>query len=167
MIRSISAIILCSVLSSAAYAQSQDDMWLAQARNRGLFSPHANYCDSSTEVFVAVGGTLDGFCMDKNERSAANWSIAREGCAQDGKRLPEPMEFQFACNNPPSGLINMTNNKEWVSNTTFTFHYYAGTVNVANIAAPVAGNGGCYFGNWDTIAPDHGVPVAHAYRCVR
>lgn len=116
------------------------DMWTEQARLRGLFVPHEDNCDGGTEVFIAVGGTTNGLCMEKDERSTAIWTQAKEICALANKRLPEPMEFQYACKNPPAGLTNMTNSSEWVSNNAYSHTLYNGSI-FTIIGASVLGNG--------------------------
>lgn len=91
------------------------DMWDSYARNAGLFTPHVDNCDSGTEVFIAIGGTTFGYCIEKDQRAPVVYSEARNICASVGKRLPSYNEYKFACDNPPSGLVNMTTDREWVA----------------------------------------------------
>jgi hypothetical protein len=153
--------------TSGTYAQAQTtDMWQMLADKQGLFSPHANNC-SSTEVYVTIGGGVSGFCMEKDERSADYWENAKETCASVGKRLPEPAEFKYACKNPPTGLIHMTNNYEWVSNAANWFHYYDGG-NSDGIFAATLGNGSCANGQWGNVVETvgGGREDSNAFRCV-
>jgi hypothetical protein len=95
------------------------DMWTEYFEHKGLFTPHENNCASS-ESFVSMGpGTAIGFCIEKNQRTAAEWEVARNTCAANGLRLAEPAEWKYACNNG-SGLNNMTDDWEWVGNYAFT-----------------------------------------------
>lgn len=87
---------------------------------------------------------------------------------EDGKRLPEPAEFQFACKHPPTGLINMTGNGEWVSNSAIPLSYAAGGLDT--VAVPHMGYNGCYRGGFGIIASNYstnGNEDSLAYRCVR
>ena len=141
------------------------DMWSRAFEQWGLFTPHVNDCDSSTEVFIQVAGTNSrGFCMDKNERAALKWTAARDDCAADQKRLPEPAEFQVACDNPPAGLTNMTDALEWVGNFPMV---HSGSVSGDGTVASTAGNGSCGMGSWGSVAMNSGSPSTNEYRCVR
>lgn len=154
--------------ASAVQAQTvHGDMWTQQAEKSGLFSPHPNFC-SSTEVFVTVDGGMLGYCIEKNERSAAVWVTAKNTCMGVGKRLPEPAEFQYACKNPPSGLVDMTGNGEWVSNSAIPLSYAAGGLDT--VAVPHMGYNSCYRGGFGIIASNYstsGSEDSLAYRCVR
>ncbi len=151
-----------ALLESSAFAQVQMDMWSGWADNKGAYTPHRNDCSNSTEVFVPVAGSNKGLCMDKTWRSAATWDDAREVCAVDDMRLPEPMEFKFACKNPPSGLINMTAGLQWASNQPMWI-LNGGYV----IAAALMGNGSCAYGDWAYVATSGSVESTYPFRCVR
>ncbi len=153
---------------TASAQSTYGDMWTQQAEKSGLFSPHVNNCDSSTEVFIAVdaGSTL-GYCIEKNERSAAIWVNAKATCASVGKRLPEPAEFSYACKNPPGGLSNMTGNGEWVSNNAIPLY---GASAADYIAVPHMGYDGCARGGYGAVATNfhpNGSEDSLAFRCVR
>ena len=151
--------------SSLALAQSSNDMWTALAKNTGAFDPHPNFC-SATEVFIPVGAGNLGYCIEKNERAAAVWVTAKQDCAKDGKRLPEPAEWQQACKTNPGGLLtNMTNNWEFATNTPIGLQYTNG---IADLEIVVMGLGGCTFHNLSVAARNAGgVEESHEYRCVR
>lgn len=158
---------LMLILTSPVHAQGAgagDDMWIRTFEQWGLFTPHEDYCDSSTEVFVAISGTASrGFCIEKDERTAAAWEAARDDCASDKKRLPEPGEWKYACVNAV-GLNNMTDDDEWVSN--FALPFAASPGRLASAAA------GGYSGSCADIS--HGIVGSYGagshslvYRCVR
>ena len=165
------AVVTLPTLAMKAHAQSggPGDMWTAYAEKIGAASPHVNYCNSS-EVFVAIGGGSLGFCMDKDQSaSAAEWTDAKDTCAASGKRLPEPAEFKFACQNPPSGLVNMTSDPEWASNSSTVIHFYNGSTNLERIVVPLMGNGSCYNGDQADTANSSNTSAntSFKYRCVR
>jgi hypothetical protein len=147
---------------NVAFAQSANDSWTQLAEKMGTFSPHANNC-SSTEVYVSIGGGTAGFCMEKDQRTATTWGSAKETCAAAGGRLPEPAEFQWACYNPPAGLIHMTNDWEWASNHSTLFLTPSSGY---ELTAPIMGNAGCNnsWGAWISDGSGHIGSVA--YRCV-
>jgi len=141
------------------------DMWTRTFEQWGLFHPHDDFCDSSTEVFVSMGGTSNrGFCIEKNERTATTWEAARDDCATDKKRLPEPGEFRYACVNA-AGLNNMTDDYEWASN--FAVPQCHSTT-ACGVAVASFGNGGCGYGNFSYFGrSDTGSGVSFPYRCIR
>lgn len=139
------------------------DMWTRTFDQWGLYTPHEDYCDS-TEVFIAVSGTgTRGFCIEKDERNAAEFEVARDDCASDKKRLPEPGEWKFACMNYV-GLNNMTDDSEWMGNHSWI---QLGTTTAIGVAAIVGGNGGCKYGAFDWLLKSNGAPGSYSYRCVR
>lgn len=145
------------------------DLWTQTFEQWGLFTPHEDYCDSSTEVFVSISGTASrGFCMEKNERTAATWDTARDTCASDKRRLPEPGEYKFACVNA-TGLNNMTDDYEWASNFSYPIAAYNGSSSVGAIGAAYIGNGNCYTGSigWIAYSAGGGSQESKPYRCVR
>jgi hypothetical protein len=134
------------VVSNRAQAQFSEDMWTGQMKAMGLFQPHVNNCDS-TMVFVSMGpGANLGYCMEKDERTAAIFDVARQTCLSNGTRLPEPVEFKTACLAAPSGLVHMTNGWEWASNYTLYFYNLTGEY-AHRVSAVVAGRDGLSSGN--------------------
>jgi len=90
---------------------------------------------------------------------------AKQDCAEDGKRLPEASEWQYACKNNPGGAINnMTDDWEYVSNTAF-----AETIgSTIDIETMMMGNGSCIYGNVHVVARNTGGEDSNrVYRCVR
>src|SRR6516162_10898020 len=87
----VAVLVVSSLYVSNACAQSAGhDMVSNQMFAEGLYMPHRNNCDSSSEAFVQVGSDSNkGFCIDKNENGAGTveWHQARQHCADDGKRL--------------------------------------------------------------------------------
>jgi hypothetical protein len=139
------------------------DMWTRVFDQWGLFTPHENYCDTTEEFFSVSGTSSRGFCMEKNERSAETWEDARDACAADRKRLPEPGEWKFACRTG-SSLTNMSNNWEWASN--FAIDAITPT-GAGGASASIAGAGGCSYGSVDWINRNDGTVASNAFRCVR
>lgn len=139
------------------------DMWTDRMNREALFTPHVNWCNSSTEVFVAVDSAGKGFCIEKDERTAAAWTAARNACLADEKRLPEPGEFRYACDTA-TGLNNMTDDWEWASN-------YAGQMVRGNynegLAVAVLGSGSCSATSWAWMGTTAGNTDSLVYRCVR
>lgn len=160
----ISILIVAVIFPISAYAQDINDFWVNDFKDRGLFTPHIDFCDSSTEVFVAIGGSNRGYCIEKNERSALHWEEAREACSGLGKRLPEFGEWSYACRNA-TGLNGMLDTSwEWTSNSTTPVE----TINGHLIVSVAGGAGTCTSGSYDTVASWNGASQqARPFRCVR
>jgi hypothetical protein len=149
------------------------DMWTQAMSGLRLFTPHRDNCNATTEAFVKVytdSMSVDfGYCIDKDEHSAGavNWEDARHECLDDGKRLPEPGEWKYACDQAGTlGLNNMTNSAEWASNFWQTIRkpnsdYWRATL------APVFGNGSCHNGDHGFIGITTSTASNTAFRCVR
>jgi hypothetical protein len=145
------------------------DMWTQAMSGLRLFTPHRDDCNATTEVFVQVytnSNSVDfGFCIDKDLHSdgVVAWEAARDGCLDDGKRLPEPGEFTHVCLNT-SGLNNLgSTNGEWATNFPETFTQSGSNY---GLSAPVMGPA-CrkaavgWVGNVSTVYWGRG------FRCVR
>lgn len=140
------------------------DMWTEDFRQRGLFTPHANDC-SASEAFVGIAGTNRGYCIEEDERSAATWDVARETCAAAGKRLPEPGEWKYACNNA-AGLNNMTASDEWEWASNFAYPRLD-SGGFGMVAATIAGGGGgCHSGSFNYVQKNPASQSSWPYRCV-
>jgi len=114
-------------------------MMTAYMDSLGLFRPHTSAsCDAATEAFVPLyPGATVGFCIEKNERPAQSWTNAIRTCLSVGKRLPEPFEWQVACDNAATlGLSNMTTGFEWASNFAIPVGYYNGISNHNAVVVP-------------------------------
>lgn len=157
----------CAFKRNRAVAVGQD-MWKGLARNSGLYQPHINFCDSATEVFISVGGGDLGYCLEKAERTSAQWEDARQGCAVDGKRLPAATEWKMACDSAGTlGLANMTDGWEWVTTAGSPTQGWDPS-GVLNLGVPAMGNGDCAKYSWGRIANSQGgVNEPNVYRCVR
>jgi hypothetical protein len=138
-------------------------MMTAYMDSIGLFRPHGNNC-SASEAFVPLwSGASVGYCIEKTERAGAYWTDAIRTCLSVGKRLPEPWEWQVACDNAATlGLSNMTNNWEWASN--FALPMSDGSFYGAGAA--VFGNGGCNRADWGWLGTNTGYRASLAFRCV-
>lgn len=160
---SLPALVFIPSVSLAEGAGLGTDMWTRQFEQWGLFHPHANFCDSSTEVFVNVGGSGQGYCIEKAERGTDTFMNARETCAQDRKRLPEPAEFYSACG--ATGFTNDSTAFEWVSN--FTHFSYYNTSNLGIGAFTAGGGGSCQRGNSGYVGHYTTGWNTQQFRCVR
>lgn len=144
------------------------DMWTQAMAGRRLFTPHRDNCNTTNEFFVEVytdGNSVEfGFCIDKDEHSAGllQWEDARDTCMAEGKRLPEPGEWRFACDT--LALNQEKDDAEWISN--FTQFFRNGTSN-SGIVVPISGVDHCarisqgWAGRNNIFA--HNLP----FRCVR
>jgi hypothetical protein len=168
--RNIFRVVIClitaAIAEQAALAQAgTGDMWSQLAEKEGLFSPHVNTCDSSTEAYISIGNGSLGFCFEKSERTAALWENAKQTCASVGKRLPEVAEYKYACNNAGSyGLSNMTNDYEWTSNQA---HHFSSVGFGSGILVEVLGNGSCDTGAYGVVASDWQTTSPLTFHCVR
>lgn len=134
-----------------------------------VFMPHEDDCGTGEE-FIKIwdneDGTDIGFCMEEDERTAAEWTAARDTCLNAGMRLPEPGEFKFACENNV-GLNDMTDTDwEWVSNFATHLATDDSTPN-AGISVPVSGHTDCDTASTGWSASTNGTAASYAYRCVR
>jgi hypothetical protein len=106
------------------------DMWNTLYAQEGLFTPHSSSaCNPRTETFVTINGRV-GYCIDKAVRvggQSVSWMVARNVCTNARKRLPEPAEWEYACN---IGAILTTGQKEWDSNFAVLVSPYATTTGV-------------------------------------
>lgn len=153
-------------------ASAGSDMWSGILGTFNAYTPHGNNCDTATEAFVVIAPAYNlGYCIEKNERAASWWVWARNTCLNTSapgvpfKRLPEPAEFQWACDQAASlGLNNMTDNNEWVTN----FLVSSGSSNGSSyINAPGMGLNGCDHGDADgRVATPQGGNSSLHFRCV-
>lgn len=107
-----------------------------------------------------------GWIIERFERDGGtptNWTTARMECLKNGMRLPEPFEWQFACDNSGEFAISdMTDNFELASNTT-----RAGFTSVNFLYAPLLGNGTCSHVSVAPVGNSNGLRGDGSYRCVR
>jgi hypothetical protein len=159
-------IIAMCVFQKHASAQAAIDMWTELAEKQGLFSPHTDTCDSSTESYITIGNGSLGFCMENSLRTAATWTNAKQTCASVGKRLPEPAEYKYACDNAGSySLSNMTGGWEWASNVPSQAFF---STSDFGTFAPIVGYTNCGSGAFGEIMSWTGSSAASVgYRCVR
>ncbi len=150
------------------------DMWTQAMSGLRLFTPHRDNCNTSTEAFVLVytnSNNVDfGFCIDKDEHSAGalDWEEAKHECLQDGKRLPEPGEYKYACNRAGTLSLNdMTDDAEWSTNFWLIQRkpysdWWSG------VMATNAGSGGCERGgNTPIVRNNSAGSPSLPFRCVR
>ena len=172
--KAIAVLIFVSLLTSGiAHAQYGLDGVANEMKEKGLFTPHANNCGTG-EVFMAIGsgGTsgATGFCVESTERTTAlDWISARQTCAAAGKRLMEPAEFKYACDNATSlGLSGMSDNYEWATNFAFFVIDYWYGQGMQKLNAIKAGNGSCNSSASGPISDiTSGTPDTATFRCIR
>ena len=130
----------------------------------GLFTPHAyNKCNHSTEAFIPLyTGCTVGYCIEKTERTTDNWTNAVRTCLAVGKRLPEPEEWQVACDLKGDSILTMTDNWEWASN--FALPMYVGSG--SGMGAAIFGSSGCGYADWGWLGSSTGSRGTFAFRCV-
>ncbi|NKB45978.1 MAG: hypothetical protein GKS03_17075 [Alphaproteobacteria bacterium] len=145
------------------------DVWTTTMAGLGLFRAHRNDCNATTEAFVKIytnPNSVDfGICIDKDEHSAGSkeFEDARQECLDDGKRLPEPAEFKYTCDQAGTlNLNNMTDDWEWTTNFTIL-----GSSSGYGPAATTGGNGSCKHGSWEFVARHTGTSASKVFRCVR
>ena len=164
--------VVSAFIPALSFAQGgmRGDMWTQQMKNKGLFTAHVNNCDSSTQAFVSIGaGTTYGYCIEKNERTAATWRAARDICLQNGMRLPEPAEWARACDNRTTlGINGMTDGgNEWSSNFTSPFLDSSNGAAIATYVYGFSTTSPCSTGAAHYAAYQDGTIFSFAYRCVR
>lgn len=157
---------MCSK-SSMALADGLD-MWSGEFQ-QSLYEPHKNNCTGASEVFIPMGkngtGGAYGFCIEKSQRTADYYTNARQTCAGLGKRLPEPVEWVYACENYGGSLNNATDDYEWVGNLV-TSQSTPGQYSFQGTAGTVVGNGGCHKGGMGVIADAVLSVQTFTFRCV-
>lgn len=156
--------------------------------NQGLYSnriPDVSPPNAYTEICFTNGAvmfdihaigepTAGGFCapgdtgwvIERFERlggTTRTWTDARVECLLDGMRLPEPFEFQFACNNAALfALDSMTDDSEWASNAT----QLDTNPGLGFVAAIVLGAGACSDGTRGSVARGDTIQNQYPVRCV-
>ncbi len=148
---------------------TDSDMWNGMMGRSGTYTPHPNNCTGATEVFVSVASAPDGvslgYCIDKDQQEGtASWIDARHTCLSANKRLPEPAEFVYACQNAV-GLNNMDDGWEWSTN--FSANVVEDALNSREgVGATAIGNGSCTTAGTGWVANTGDTPSTLAYRCV-
>ena len=108
-----------------------------------------------------------GYCIEKAERATANWTTAKLTCLAVGKRLPEPEEWQVACDSSVASptkypLATMGSAWEWASN--FALPMYVGSG--SGMGAAIFGSSGCGYADWGWLGSSTGSRGTFAFRCV-
>jgi len=132
--------------------------------NTGKYCNIKPTCDG-TEAGVTVDSTKGtGYCIEKAERAAQTWELAKMTCENLGKRLPEPFEWKYGCKNAGAlGLSTMTTNWEWASNTTLPMYSGANY----GVGAAIFGGGGCAYASWNWVGYGTSGEASNYFRCVR
>ena len=132
---------------------------------------HRNNCGAG-EYFVQIpAGSGLGLCFEVNERAAQVWGQAFKTCRNLGKRLPDYMEWRFACDGNYSGgggtvnsnLNSMTGNWEWAESRPSAVDYGAGS----GAGSVVAGSTDCGSVYLYWVRMYDGSEYSSAFRCVR
>lgn len=141
-------------------------MWTLAMGRRGDFVIHEDDC-SGSEAFVELLNS-EGFCIETTERTSASYETARQTCFAAGKRLPEPIEYKYACNSAGGlGLSDMTDDWEWATNFPMPIMDNASGYIAQGLNALVMGNGACTKGINVEVATYGSGGASEPYRCVR
>ena len=134
------------------------------------FKSGSTYYDARSAGAATGGGNCSvgdiGFVMEANERGAQLWNLAKIACTQINMRLPEPLEWQYACNNAGTwSLSTMTTNWEWASNTTLSS--YNGGYSYGGLFVTVLGSGGCNYSIGGWVGRYDATALSTNFRCAR
>ncbi len=104
-----------------------------------------------------------GYIIEKEERTATYWELAKQICLENNMRLLEPFEYKLSCKEAIAFSLNsMTGNWEWVSN--FALPMYNSNTGVG---AAVMGGSGCNYSGWDWVGTSAGSEASIAFRCAK
>jgi hypothetical protein len=133
--------------------------------SRGLFDAHDASSCAAGEAFVPIDAVAGlGLCMEIDPRGTTTFIEARRDCVEDGMRLPEPPEWQYACNNRVAlGINGLSSQWEWTTNF-WSQQWTSGSA--AGVAATVMGSGSCGIGSFGWLAASTTSVGSYAYRCV-
>jgi hypothetical protein len=159
---------ICAALHAIpTVAQSSQDAWTAQLSFNKLHRSCA-----AGEILVAINGAM-GICMESTLRDGgapAIFEVARKTCIEDGKRLPEPFEYKYACQNVIgfSDMPTSIPDGEWGSNfTSFLFDPDVGHFAAGSVFGTLVGYGSCWYQNYGgTGGWNSATSVGHPFRCV-
>jgi hypothetical protein len=128
----------------------------------GSTSYDAHTAGQSTAGGNCVPGDV-GFIIERSERSANYWELAKQTCLQQGMRLPEPFEWKLSCKNTATwGLSGMTGNDEWESNSGILLSNGG-----SGMFTSVAGASGCAYSGYGWISSGAVAENSNAFRCMR
>ncbi|MEI7510695.1 MAG: hypothetical protein WCJ84_00885 [Candidatus Peregrinibacteria bacterium] len=128
-----------------------------------LWTPHDGTSCANTEAFVDIKAGK-GFCIDKTEKATAVWHDALKTCINEGKRLPETLEWQTVCKNATGlGIANTGDNYEHISNQ-LTSAESGGLYGQGSAIGQCSGNDSFISLIWDGHSGHLGYPAT--YRCV-
>jgi len=105
-----------------------------------------------------------GYIIEQAQRTADYWEGAKITCTKNNMRLPEGLEYKYACKNEAGfSLSSMTGNWEWSSNEALPMY------NGANygVGAAVMGGSGCGYATWGWVGYGTGGEDSSAFRCAR
>ena len=155
--------------NNGMYRNKITNMVLPTDSTEICFKNGATYYDVHSASQSTTGGNClpgdIGYIIERNERTATYWELAKQICLQNNMRLAEPFEWKLACKNATTwSLNNMTDNWEWASN--FALPMYAGSYDGV-VAAIFGGRSGCSSATWGWVGYDTGFENSYAFRCVR
>lgn len=155
--------------NSGMYANVIADFAPPNAYSEACFKTGALAFDIHAVGEPTAGGNCvpgdTGWVIERFERAGTqSWTAARAACLLDGMRLPEPFEWQLACDNEALfALDSMTDDYEWASNSAQPdTNEFVGT-----IAASVFGQGSCSRATRGTLGNSSGNQTLAVTRCVR
>jgi hypothetical protein len=109
-----------------------------------------------------VPGDL-GWIIERDERTAQPWELAKVECLLLGMRLPEAFEYLYSCINSGSfGLNDMTGAWKWASNTATS-----GVGTTSYVGVSVIGSGSCHHGSVSSVGRSDGGFATLGFRCLR
>ena len=121
---------------------------------------------ASTSGGNCVPGDI-GYVIEKNERTASSWKLAKQTCLQNGMRLTEPFEWGLACTNAATwSLTAMTGNWEWASNFSLPFIVYDG-IYYNGVGSAIFGGTSCSYAGFDAVGNYYGNEASYVFRCAR
>ena len=131
----------------------------------GSVSSDIHSIPESTVGGSCIPGDI-GWVIERDERAAATWEIARAECLMSGMRLPETFELYFTCRDAALFGINDLDETilEWSSNTAMLAFF----PNVSGIGVPTGGGVECRSGSWGWVGRgDNNAAASVPYRCLR
>ncbi len=103
-----------------------------------------------------------GWVIERDERLAASWEVARAECLVAGMRLPEPFEYKLSCVDAATyGLNDMVGAWEWASNSAMV----VSDIN-KGVAAEVMGEVSCASALWGWLGTAGQDETSVGFRCL-
>ena len=165
-----SAVAQSASANAGLYSNKIVDMIPPQPYTEIRFKGGAVLVDIHSGNETTVGGNCvpgdTGWILERLERAdgaTSFWTTARATCLMARMRLPEPFEWQYACDNAALfGVSALTDDWEWASNSVSP--QFAGE---GYSAVPIFGSGGCARSTFGPLGTSSGLRTSYVYRCAR